>query len=125
MAAPDFDTQIFTDQMAPKMEYLARKWTLYTSTHDKALSLSSKFASAKRLGTSTSVVRGVDTVDVSDVEVSPWSIPEFHSYYASKRRVIQDLISVLKCATPAGRIFVAGSVGGLGHWVLSGSEDKR
>lgn len=102
LAAPDFDAQVFTDQLAPRIVSLSRHWTLYASDRDRALD-ASEFLSVKRLGLPLSVAKGVDTVDASGIDVTPWSVLEFHSYYASKQRVIADVIGVLRGLSPAQR----------------------
>jgi acyl carrier protein len=118
MAAPDFDTRLFTEQIAPRIRSLSKSWTIYTSDKDSALDLSAYFSSAKRLGKPVSVVNGFDTIDVTDIDVSPWSVPEFHSYYASKKRVITDLISVLKNKKPVSRKLIPKMFEGIQYWQL-------
>jgi esterase/lipase superfamily enzyme/acyl carrier protein len=118
MAAPDFDTRLFTEQIAPRIRPLSANWTIYTSDNDSALDLSALFSSAKRLGKPVSVANGFDTVDVTDIDVSPWSVPEFHSYYASKRRVVADIISVLKNKKPATRKLLPKKFRGIQYWEL-------
>jgi acyl carrier protein len=118
MAAPDFDTRFFTEQIAPSIRSLSKSWTIYTSDKDSALDLSAYFSSAKRLGKPVSVVNGFNTIDVTDIDVSPWSVPEFHSYYASKSRVITDLISVLKNKKPASRNLIPKMFEGIQYWQL-------
>ncbi len=117
LAAPDFDAQVFTDQLAPEIISLANRWTLYASEKDIALDASTALA-ARRLGLPVSVVSGVDTVDATGIEVSPWSVPEFHSYYASKLRVIKDLIGVLTGLAPIERKLKKQSLGTLVYWQM-------
>ncbi len=102
LAAPDFDARAFTENIAPVIRPLAERWTVYASGHDKALDASTAL-SAKRLGLPLSVTPGMDTIDVSEVDVSPWSMPEMHAYYASKARVIADMIAALRRIDPDGR----------------------
>ncbi len=118
MAAPDFDTRLFTEQIAPRIHSLSKRWTIYTSNKDSALKISAAFSSAKRLGKPVSVVNGFETVDVTDIDVSPWSVPEFHSYYASKINVIADLISVLKNEKPDARSLIPRMFEGIQYWQL-------
>jgi len=104
LAAPDFDAQVFTDHVAPEIITLAKRWTLYSSDKDTALDASSALRSdVQRLGIPLSVAKGVDTIDATGISVTPWSVPEFHSYYASKQRVIQDVIGVLRGLGPIER----------------------
>jgi esterase/lipase superfamily enzyme len=103
LAAPDFDAQIFVEQYASHIKHLARRWTLYASNKDQALNLSTTLRKARRLGIPVAVADGVDTIDATGVEVTPWSVPEFHSYYATKQRVMSDLRGVLLGTEPKRR----------------------
>ena len=117
LAAPDFDAEVFTDQLAPEIIALANRWTLYASEKDIALDASTALA-AKRLGLPVSVTPGVDTIDATGIEVSPWSVPEFHSYYASKLRVINDVIGVLTGLSPIERKLKKRDRGRLVYWEM-------
>jgi acyl carrier protein len=117
LAAPDFDAEVFTDQLAPEIIALANRWTLYASEKDIALDASTALA-AKRLGLPISVVSGVDTIDATGIEVSPWSVPELHSYYASKLRVINDVIGVLTGLSPEERKLKKRERGKLVYWEM-------
>lgn len=119
LAAPDFDTRIFIEQYAPRIQHLARRWTLYASDKDQALNLSASLRSARRLGIPTAIADGMDTVDATGVEVTPWSVPEFHSYYATKKRVMRDLVSVLRGMAPRGRGLSQGEKDGKTYWSLN------
>jgi esterase/lipase superfamily enzyme len=116
LAAPDFDAQIFVEQTAPQVRGLSKRWTVYVSDKDGALNVSSRIRNAKRLGLPVTLAAGVDTVDATGIEVTPWSVPEFHSYYATKRLVIADLIGVLEGLDPASRELFALMQGGLQYW---------
>jgi esterase/lipase superfamily enzyme/acyl carrier protein len=117
LAAPDFDAQAFVDQIAPRVVSLSRRWTLYASDKDHALDAAGAL-SAPRLGLPLPIARGVDTVDASGIEVSPWSVPEFHTYFASKQRVISDLTQVLHGLAPDRRQLLRRSRGDLPYWSL-------
>ena len=116
LAAPDFDAQIFVEQTAPRVRGISRRWTVYVSDKDGALNISSRIRSAKRLGLPVTLAPGVDTVDATGVEVTPWSVPEFHSYYATKQLVIADLIGVLQGLDPASRRLLSLMSGDLPYW---------
>jgi len=118
LAAPDVDAEIFADQMAPSLVPLAERWTLYASDNDAALNLSSTLRSAPRLGLPLTVVNGVDTVDATGIEVTPWSVPEFHSYYATKQRVIEDFIAVLQGIAPLQRQLKPAVNASRHYWIL-------
>jgi hypothetical protein len=59
--------------------------------------------SVRRLGLPLAITAGVDTIDASGIDVTPWSVPEFHSYYSSKRRVLADIVAVLRGFAPPDR----------------------
>jgi esterase/lipase superfamily enzyme len=123
LAAPDFDAQVFTEQIAPQIVGLARRWTLYASANDQALRASS-ILSVPRLGMPLALTPGVDTVDASGIDVTPWSVPEFHSYYASKQRVILDLVGVLEGLGPAERHLLINDDGPVPYWVVDGGSQE-
>jgi esterase/lipase superfamily enzyme/acyl carrier protein len=122
LAAPDFDAQVFSEQIAPRIVSLGRRWTLYASDKDKALDASTMLA-VKRLGLPLSVAAGVDTVDASGVDVTPWSVPEFHSYFVRKQRVINDLIAVLRGLGPGERDLLRRVRGPYTYWALAPVQD--
>jgi esterase/lipase superfamily enzyme len=117
LAAPDFDAQVFIDQFAPRVVGVARQWTLYASDRDRALDAAATL-SARRLGLPLPVARGIDTVDASGIDVTPWSVPEFHTYFASKQRVISDLAQVLRGVPADRRRLLLRTKDELPYWVL-------
>jgi esterase/lipase superfamily enzyme len=119
LAAPDFDAVIFSDQIAPEVRTLALHWTVYASDKDTALNVSTSLRSAPRLGIPIPLVEGIDTIDATGIEVTPWSVPEFHSYFATKQRVIADLVSVLKGLAPGLRDLEARTLDAKTYWRLS------
>jgi esterase/lipase superfamily enzyme len=118
LAAPDFDAQAFLEQLAPRVVGLSRQWTLYASDKDRALDAAAVL-SARRLGLPLPIARGIDTVDASGIDVAPWSVPEFHTYFASKQRVIADLAQVLRGTPPNKRNLLLRSKGDLPYWSLA------
>ncbi|MBL8700994.1 MAG: alpha/beta fold hydrolase [Alphaproteobacteria bacterium] len=118
LAAPDFDSEVFTEQLAPAITSLSRRWTLYASDKDAALDASSVM-SARRLGLPLALAAGVDTIDASGIDVTPWSVPEFHSYYSSKRRVLADLVAVLQGIAPFNRNLTRSGTDAAAFWRLS------
>ena len=117
LAAPDFDAQRFSEQLAPRIVSLAKRWTLYASDKDVALKAATAF-SAKRLGLPLPLVENVDTIDASGIEVTPWSLPQRHAYHASKQRIISDLVSLLRGHGPDVRNLVSRQHAGLSYWAL-------
>lgn len=103
LAAPDFDARLFQEQIAPSVVGLAANWSIYTSENDKALTYSSDINDAKRLGLPLPYIKGMDIIDATNVEVTPWNVPEFHSYYATKQVVINDMTDNLKGISPSVR----------------------
>lgn len=124
LAAPDFDARAFTENIAPLVRPLAERWTVYASDHDRALDASTVLA-AKRLGLPLSLTPDMDTVDVSGVDVSPWSMPEMHAYYASKARVIADMIDALRNLDPSTRNLTAADRDGRPFWRLVASVNGK
>lgn len=118
LAAPDFDAGAFTDHFASRIRALSEQWTIYASDKDRALD-ASQMLSVPRLGTPLTLAEGMDTVDASGIDVTPWSVPEFHSYYANKKHVIADLIAVLRGLPPEERSLVQRTLSGRRYWVLS------
>lgn len=118
LAAPDYDAEAFLDDIAPRVAPLARRWTIYASDKDRALEAAASFT-ARRLGLPLPVARGIDTVDASGIDVAPWSVPEFHAYFASKQRVILDLSALLRGVPPERRRLVPGVREGARYWTLA------
>ncbi len=122
LAAPDFDARVFAEHVAPRITGLAERWTLYASDKDVALD-ASRILSAQRLGSPLTLVEGVDSVDATGLDVSPWSLPERHAYYASKLRVVEDLVGVLRGLDPRRRGLSAAHRDGVRYW-LFGPEGR-
>ena len=119
LAAPDYDSELFRDQVGPGILSLAKNWTIYTSENDAALEISSKVNSVQRLGSPVTQIDGVDIIDASNVEVTPWSVPEFHSYYASKQPVIDDMVATLQGVGPDKRKLKPVVTGEYRYWQFS------
>jgi esterase/lipase superfamily enzyme len=117
LAAPDVDAELFAQHLAPRILHLSRRWTLYVSDKDVALDASS-ILGVRRLGMPLPVVPGVETVDASGVEVTPWNPPEFHDYYATKLKVLADLRAVLSGIAPDRRALDPRKQGGATYWAL-------
>lgn len=95
-AAPDFDAELFEQQIASEVLGLANNWTVYASNKDMALNFSTTVNSAVRLGTPLTALAGMQVIDATGIEVSPWNVPEFHSYYATKNQVIKDVAATIQ-----------------------------
>ncbi len=125
LAAPDFDAQLFKQQIAPEVVALTKKWTIYSSDNDAALDVSSSVNSAKRLGLPVTAIAGIDVIDATGIEVTPWSVPEFHSYYATKQVVVDDIISTVKGIAPALRHLIPKKSNGIPYWKLESAIKKN
>jgi esterase/lipase superfamily enzyme len=101
LTAPDIDAGVFR-QLAQDIQKTAERVTLYASSLDKALAASRKIHEYQRAGESgaeITVVRGVDTIDVSAVDTGLLG----HSYFGEKRSVISDMYYLLKDGKPPGQ----------------------
>ena len=95
LAAPDIDTDVFRDEIAPSIIGKARRLTLYTSKSDLALVASRYFNRGSRAGDSASellLIPGIETIDATNVDSSLLG----HSYYGSSVSVLTDLENLLK-----------------------------
>lgn len=95
LCAPDFDATLFREQVAAEVHPLAKQWVVYSSNKDIALTASQELNSAPRLGKPVTYAEGFEIIDASEIEVTPWSVPEAHSYYATKQVVLDDMVKVL------------------------------
>jgi esterase/lipase superfamily enzyme len=92
LAAPDVDSGIFRD-LADAYAATALRATLYVSPADLAVRGSRLLHSADRIGFTPpiAIVPGIDTVNVTDVDLS-WL---GHGYVASARTVLTDIYSLI------------------------------
>jgi esterase/lipase superfamily enzyme len=99
LVAPDVDTDVFQQEIIPAIRSVGQRLTLYASSRDKALLISSGVHGHPRAGDLSQnivVVEGLETVDASDVDTSLLrAIRLGHSYFADKPTVLFDLGSVL------------------------------
>lgn len=118
LCAPDFDSELFRDQIAAEVRPLAEQWVVYTSDKDIALSASEEINAAPRLGQPVTYAEGYEIIDASGLEVTPWSLPETHSYYATKQKVLDDMVSVIKGLLPDKRGLTPVAAGAGTVWSL-------
>ncbi len=116
LAAPDIDADIFKEQILPKIKGSAQRLTMYASSGDTALNLSTKFNGSRRLGLSGDgmvvIPEMMDTVDASGIDTSLIG----HSYYGSQKAVVADLFKlVIQGLLPPDRSLRHGA---LGQWEL-------
>ena len=118
LAAPDFDAELFVDQIAPLVRDLTSQWTIYTSDNDMALSISLEVNNNQRLGQPVTPIAEYDVIDATGIEVSPWSVPENHSYYATKQQVIDDIQQAISGVSAKGRGLSQKRKGGIVYYSL-------
>ena len=103
MMAPDVDRELF-EQIAPRIAKTARRTTVYASSRDIPMVLAGVQAGAPRAGAVNGnpvAVKGVDTIDVSEVETSRLGL--FHSYYGDNSSVLADLFWLMRGKAPQDR----------------------
>lgn len=101
LAAPDLSVDLFRD-LAAVYPVVSRRTTLYASSRDRALALSSFLQDCDRAGFTppVTVVDGIDTVEVSGLDLDVLG----HGYYASAEPVLYDMLQLLQSgAEPAKR----------------------
>ena len=107
LTAPDVDADHFRRDLAPAIVRTARRVTLYASSNDEALALSTRFHGgnprAGESGKNIVVLPGIDTIDVSQVDTSLLG----HSYYGDNTTVLADLFHLIQFArTPEQRVWL-------------------
>ncbi|GGA25722.1 alpha/beta hydrolase [Okeania sp. KiyG1] len=92
LAAPDVDTDLFKD-LASAYHQLAERTTLYVSSKDKALKASAIIHEHTRVGffPPITVVEGIDTVEVSNIDVTLLG----HGYFAEALTLLEDIKDLL------------------------------
>ena len=104
--APDIDAAAF-DLDAPKLSKIASRITLYCSQEDNALLASKALNGTKRLG-SCGLTRGVDVINVSEVD-DPGLTGLGHSYYCS-RPLLTDILQVILGVPAERRLFIRSAI---------------
>jgi esterase/lipase superfamily enzyme len=100
LAAPDVDADRFRRDLAPALAQVANQVTLYASSNDQALIASKQVHGYPRAGESGQfvvVVPGVETIDVSGIDLSLLG----HSYYGDNESMLRDLYEVVRARLPA------------------------
>ena len=128
LTAPDIDADVFRRDLAPRITHTAERVTLYASSNDKALSYSKTMHGYPRAGDTGEdlvVVPGIDTIDVSAVDTSLFSLG--HLYYGSSQTVLADLYDLIRKAKPPGqrRWLHPELLGSLQYWVFERIEAAR
>ncbi len=120
LAAPDVDADRFRRDLAPSLLNVAHHVTLYASSDDQALIASKQVHGYPRAGESGAdivVVPGVETIDVSGIDLSLLG----HSYYGDNESMLRDLYDVLRLRLPAPRrtLLIPRRYGELVFWQLA------
>lgn len=123
LAAPDIDAEDFRLNIAPAMQRTAKQMTLYASSRDDALLASQLVHRGPRAGDAGSglvLVNGVDTIDVTAIDSSPWG----HSYYGSSDPVLNDLKELFfRAVPPRDRSWLSPAQrDGLTYWVFQATR---
>lgn len=119
LCAPDFDAGLFREQVAAEVQPLGARWVVYSSNKDIALTASEQLNAAPRLGKPVTYAEGFEIIDASELEVTPWSVPEAHSYYATKQVVLDDMVKVLSGMAASARGLKAFQEAGGTTWTFS------
>jgi esterase/lipase superfamily enzyme len=111
LAAPDIDADVFKEQILPKMQGIAKKTTMYSSSSDTALKVSQKIHGNDRLGLGGENLRlldGMDTINATNIDTSLLG----HGYYGSHKVVVRDILNlVIRHLDPPQRDLVKGPLG--------------
>jgi len=94
LAAPDIDADVFKERILPRIQGMAGRLTMYSSSGDTALLVSRTVNGNDRLGLSGEnlvVMTGLDTVDASGVDTSFIG----HSYFGSQGKIVKDLFRLM------------------------------
>ena len=105
LAAPDIDTEVFINDLAPKLVRASRNTTLYASSNDKALKTSKEvhggYPRAGDAGEDLIILPGIDTIDASAVDSSLLGLG--HSYFAEAGSVLRDIKELVGLSKPASQ----------------------
>jgi esterase/lipase superfamily enzyme len=96
LAHPDVDQDRFR-QFAEEVKRLGVGITLYTSRDDRAMWLSERLHGVPRIGGGPTVVAGVDTIDISGLGVSLWSVN--HNIYSGNPILFGDIARLIASGT--------------------------
>ncbi len=120
LAAPDVDADRFRRDLGPSLSRVANHVTLYASSDDQALIASKQVHGYPRAGESGDhvvVVPGVETIDVSGIDLSLLG----HSYYGDSESMLRDLYEVVRSrlSAPQRPSLITRQQGELVYWQLA------
>jgi esterase/lipase superfamily enzyme len=99
LAAPDLDADVFQEQIAPILGKAARHSTLYVSSGDRALGISTRLHEQLRAGLGGARMFDLQDLDVVDASSVPAGALD-HSYYAENKEVIDDIFMLVRRGLP-------------------------
>jgi esterase/lipase superfamily enzyme len=119
LLAPDFDSETFVD-LLPRLTPLVSNLTLYASSNDTALMASRKLNGNPRLGEAgkfLTVVKGIETIDVSPVGRHQILGHEYFYYHPG---VVADLVKLLSSGARAAERSTLRTQqrGGISYWEI-------
>jgi esterase/lipase superfamily enzyme len=101
LAAPDIDADVFR-QLADGLKRVSQTITLYASSKDKAIALSSRLHKNPRAGTLPLVLLPfLESIDASDVETDFLA----HGYFAGNWPLLADIFELITADKPAASRF--------------------
>lgn len=121
LAAPDIDTTTFRRSLAPALQGIARRVTVYASQFDQALDVSQAASAYPRVGQAgpgLQLVPGIDVIDASSAGEADYG----HGYYGGSSAVLADLRDVLRGVPAAARRLERRARGGQAYWELLGGR---
>ncbi|MDQ1613125.1 MAG: hypothetical protein QOG00_3056 [Pyrinomonadaceae bacterium] len=120
LTAPDVDAEVFGRDLAPAIQKIARRVTLYASSSDTALLASKKIHGYPRAGDSLPeiiVVPGMDSIDASGIDTDMLG----HSYFAQMKVVMDDMkLLLIASKLPGERSLLEQIRGASRYWRLPG-----
>jgi len=102
LIAPDIDAGVF-EQYLPMIRPLAQNITVYTSSNDSPLALSSQVHGYPRLGQAGAHLEGLSGIDIVDISEVPIRVPSGHVYHLYNNIVIDDLNQLINENKPAAQ----------------------
>ncbi len=120
LAAPDVDADQFRRDLGPPLAAVAQQVTLYASSADQALIASKRvhgYPRAGESGTNLVFVPGIDTIDVSGIDMSLLG----HSYYGDNQSMLRDLYEVVRGRLQAENrgLLIPKQLGTVKYWQLA------
>jgi len=95
LASPDINSEIFKEDIAPKIIDKAKKITIYVSDFDKALLASKKIHKYPRVGLSSDgiiKIQGMDVINASNIKSDFMG----HSFFMDTQEVLNDMFNIIR-----------------------------